>query len=143
MAGEEINRILDILDQDMLDLYNDYAADVVDTWLSFSGNEGQMAIIRKHILPVSFRHAKQARPNWPESATPLDYAEALWTSYKPNVLASAFSDTISELLETLTAGWEEAKFLQEEHANLVSGVNQGPHSTWPVWRGSPTSVFSG
>jgi hypothetical protein len=146
MAGEigsGVNRILDELDYEMLNFYEEYAIAVVDPWLSFNGNPGQMKIVRTHILPVSQHHAREARPNWPESATPRHYMNALMRYKHPEVIQNAFSQTINDVYSTLYDLWFEATVKQEEHVLLVrGGDNAGPHSTWPVWRGSPTTIYS-
>lgn len=136
MAGEDLQRILDGMDQQMLDGYNEYALECVEPWASFSGNQGQMTIVKKYIIPVAQEHATAARPDWPESATPGDYLEAIYGSYDSDVIASAFSDTIEQIYAELNGYWQEASYIQEEHALLLrGGENQGPHSTHAVWRG--------
>lgn len=140
MAGEVLNMILDGLDEDMLDNYNAYAYEAVEPWLSFSGNNGQLVIVKKYIIPAAEQHAKKARPNWPESDNPDNYIEDLMNCYDPEVMDRAFSDMIQSIAGGLFEYWTYASGVQWEHASLVPGENQGPHSTWPVWRGTPYAL---
>lgn len=139
MAGaEDLNRILDGMDEEMLGAYNDYELACVEPWVSFKGNAGQDIIVVKYIIPAASQHAQRARPDWPETDNPDGYVDALYSCYDSDVIYSAFSDTIDNIYADLTEYWEFASQVQYEHAALLSGgENAGPHSTHDVWRGGP------
>lgn len=138
MAGEGLNKILDALDEDMLNNYNDYASECVEPWVNFKGNPGQLVIVKKYIIPAAVAHAEAARPNWPESATPEDYLNDLMNAYDPDVMVQAFGESIEEVYSNISEYWWYASGVQDEHFFIEGGgENAGPHSTWPVWRGRP------
>lgn len=134
-GNDVINDILDALDEDMLTNYDEYALECVEPWATFNGNHGQMVIVQKYIIPAAEQHANDARPDWPQSDTPDDYVEAIYGCYDEEVIASAFSDTIQEIYESLNEYWLYASGVQDEHAYIAGPENAGPHSTHVVWRG--------
>lgn len=134
--ADELNEILDDLDSDMLGDYEGYSAEAIDGWGSFAGNNGQMVILEKHILPAVAQHIKDAEPNWPFSANPDDYVEAIYNCFDPGVIAQAFSDTINDIYGTLLDYWLSACDTQSEHSFIAGPENAGPHSTHSIWRGT-------
>lgn len=134
MAGENLNRILDGLDLEMLESFNAYAQTLRDTWEGFSGNEGQSSIIENHIWPAVQEHISQAKDGWPRSAGPDDYYGAVSGCYDPEVIERAFGDTINGSYEEISEFQAESEDLQLEHDHVASIMSNGgpppdPHST--------------
>lgn len=120
---------LDYLDQSMLDLYNEYVMQGTSAWEGFQGNEGQMAIVQRHVLPAAAQHVQAAKELWPTGQSPEDYLDALIGSHE--AAEQALGETIYQAYENLMELWEPAESLMSEHDSLSSA---GPHSTTGVWR---------
>ena len=135
MASDVLNAILDDLDQSMLDNWYSYSEVCVGAWERFSGNNGQMVIVEKHILPTAQKHVENAREDWPKGPGPNDYYDAVYSSFEADVIDRAFSETLEQIMGEIEGYHLDADFSQDEHAVIAGPENAGPHSTHPVWRG--------
>lgn len=133
-----INEQLDDLDQQMFNNFMAYAQAIMDSWESFSGNPGQMTIIREHILPAAQEHISNAANYWPRGASPDEYGPTIYGCYQPDVIERAFSDTIESVVGQLSEWHQEADDFQIEHerlAAIIGGVHE-PHSVYPPFMGA-------
>lgn len=126
-----ISAILDPMDQQMLDNYNEYRALILHTWSQFGGNEGQMTIVRFHIMPYSQEHVAQARDQWPYSGDSEEYLDGVYNCYDSEVIERAFSDVLNDLYGNISALWMETDEIQREHDDILG--HSAVHSTNPPW----------
>jgi|SRR6478736_2503695 len=133
MAGGEVrNAILDGLDSNMLQLFNEYKHLATGYWGTFVGNHGQLTIVRHHFKPITDEHVNIAKQAWPLNTSVYTYERELlecrgdmWMIYR------AFSDSLQELGEKLDDLQNDAIDLQNEHDEILGSISV--HSTNPPW----------
>lgn len=135
--AESINDMLSDLDNQMFNNFVEYSETIMNSWAQFRGNEGQMALIRQHVLPAATEHIGLAAMYWPRGAQPSGYAEALYNCYEPDVIHRAFSNTISDVMDELIELNAESETDQVEHERLcaIIGAVWEPHSVYPPFYG--------
>lgn len=117
----------------MLDNYGAYSQAIMDTWQSFSGNDGQMTIVHDYIIPMSMDHIQFAKEEWPWSGDADEYLESVINCFDDEVMMRAFSETIFALYDTIADYWLESDSIQQDHDDILG--HSAVHSTNPPWVG--------
>lgn len=89
-------------------MYEVYCDVIMEYWMSFYGNPGQMVMVWTHMLPAAEAHCADIWEDWPDTNAPSIYTQDMLEAHE--AAAQAFSITITGSADMALGPWENARY---------------------------------